>query len=448
MIGVPAFVLIFSGIRLMLGEKTRYRRLGGMMTGLWFAGLIMLIYVSVSIGRSFSYKETVKENIVLQTQTDTLKLEANILYADETDKPFHLTMNDKLLFAGKDDETISVSFAQLDVAKSESGEYEILIKKSARGKNRSGAAKRASSIQYNLEEKDNSLIVTSHFDISKNDKYRAQDIEMTLLVPEGKTIFLSSGMEKIIYDIKNTTNTFDHDMIGHYWTMTAEGLTCNDCNFSSGNLSSSQKGISYDLDGYNEIIIDGNLNVEISQGDNYSFTVTGNEKFAQNFNAQKDGNQLKIASDFKWKNISLGSKKGTVHIVTPVLHRIEVNGINQVNINGFKTDNLDIEINGASKNKFNVDVKSLTLELNGASKAELKGSADNAKIESAGASDIEALNFKIKNCKVDLAGASKATMNVADEFDINLAGASVLKYKGSPKIVSDVSGGSSVSRME
>ena len=50
--------------------------------------------------------------------------------------------------------------------------------------------------------------------------------------------------------------------------------------------------------------------------------------------------------------------------------------------------------------------------------------------------------------RLDLSGASKANMNVTDDFNIKLRGASILKYKGSPKIISDVSGGSSVSRIE
>ena len=44
-------------------------------------------------------------------------------------------------------------------------------------------------------------------------------------VPEGKAIYLSEGMEEIIHDIENTTNTWDRDMIGKFWEMKPEGLT-------------------------------------------------------------------------------------------------------------------------------------------------------------------------------------------------------------------------------
>jgi hypothetical protein len=48
---------------------------------------------------------------------------------------------------------------------------------------------------------------------------------ITVKVPEGKTIYLGDGMEDIIHDIENTSNTWDNDMVGKFWTMKPEGLT-------------------------------------------------------------------------------------------------------------------------------------------------------------------------------------------------------------------------------
>jgi hypothetical protein len=41
---------------------------------------------------------------------------------------------------------------------------------------------------------------------------------------------LTDEMERIIYDIDNVTNTYDGDMVGRRWKMTAKGLECVDCN--------------------------------------------------------------------------------------------------------------------------------------------------------------------------------------------------------------------------
>jgi len=42
--------------------------------------------------------------------------------------------------------------------------------------------------------------------------------------PLNKTVYLSDDMVKIIYDVKNTSNTLDDEMVGKYWTMKPEGL--------------------------------------------------------------------------------------------------------------------------------------------------------------------------------------------------------------------------------
>ena len=54
--------------------------------------------------------------------------------------------------------------------------------------------------------------------------WHAQAINIHLKVPLNKTVYLSDDMIKIIYDIKNTSNTLDDEMVGKYWTMKPEGL--------------------------------------------------------------------------------------------------------------------------------------------------------------------------------------------------------------------------------
>jgi hypothetical protein len=63
-----------------------------------------------------------------------------------------------------------------------------------------------------------------YFEISIDDSYQQQSIELTLLVPTGKSIYLDESLKYFIYDIKNTTNTHDYKMVGHNWTMGDDGL--------------------------------------------------------------------------------------------------------------------------------------------------------------------------------------------------------------------------------
>jgi hypothetical protein len=65
--------------------------------------------------------------------------------------------------------------------------------------------------------------------MAKNDKWRSQDLEIIIRVPQNKVIYLSKGMEYLINNIENVSNTWDNDMVGRRWIMKREGLTCIDC---------------------------------------------------------------------------------------------------------------------------------------------------------------------------------------------------------------------------
>lgn len=42
-------------------------------------------------------------------------------------------------------------------------------------------------------------------------------------------IYLDATCEDLIYNVKNTTDTFDDDIVDRRWRMTKQGLECVDC---------------------------------------------------------------------------------------------------------------------------------------------------------------------------------------------------------------------------
>lgn len=56
-------------------------------------------------------------------------------------------------------------------------------------------------------------------------KWRNQEVNLTLKVPEGKSVYLDTQMKDIINDIENTENMWDGDMVGKTWIMTPDGLS-------------------------------------------------------------------------------------------------------------------------------------------------------------------------------------------------------------------------------
>ena len=124
-----------------------------------------------------------------------------------------------------DGEEVLLGQVKLDVERSGNDEFAILVKKTSRGKTRELAKESSENIIYNYSQKDSTVNFDPYFILSKDEKWRGQEIYITVKVPEGKAIFLNDNMVKIINDIENVSNTWDGDMVGKTWVMKPEGLT-------------------------------------------------------------------------------------------------------------------------------------------------------------------------------------------------------------------------------
>jgi hypothetical protein len=143
-------------------------------------------------------------------------------YDDYTELDFDINDFKIMVIDGED---VMMGKPTLDVTKSGSNDFTISIKKAARGRTRDYARDAAEDVIYNYELKDSTITFDPYFLLEEGGKWRDQDVDIVVKVPEGKTIYLGEEMVKIIHDIENVSNTWDGDMVEKYWVMKPEGLT-------------------------------------------------------------------------------------------------------------------------------------------------------------------------------------------------------------------------------
>ena len=117
---------------------------------------------------------------------------------------------------------------RLDIIQSKGSAINLIKEATAFGKNKQTAKRNAEGVNFNFTLEDTDVIFDDFFSISEQ-KWRMQELDLTLEIPVGKIIYLDHSMEDLIHDIKNTQNMWDYDMLGHYWKMEADGLTCENC---------------------------------------------------------------------------------------------------------------------------------------------------------------------------------------------------------------------------
>jgi phage shock protein PspC (stress-responsive transcriptional regulator) len=221
--GIPILLILFIGTKLLFRYKTNNKLIGLGAFGLWLVALVTLIIVAVNQVGNFE-KQT--------SQTITQKVDCRpckTLYLETSDDLYQSLIDneislDRMKIATVNGQQKILGHPRFTIEKSSSDEYLLLIKKQARGSSTEDAQENVKQIDYNFSVKDSILAFDPYYFLKDRAKWRDQEVMITLKIPEGKSVFLDKKMTDIIYDIENTENMWDGDMVGKTWTMTPDGL--------------------------------------------------------------------------------------------------------------------------------------------------------------------------------------------------------------------------------
>ena len=222
-IGIPMVAIILFGLRLVNNIKIHMNYKIGIFV-LWIISFFFLLNSAKDISTEFQEvgKNTIIENII--TESDTLYLSMNDVNR-ELVKTIGLIPQFKV--TPFEDNLIGVGM-QLDIVKSKNDNFNLIKEVIARGKNKQVAKERTEEVSFEFLLQDDNLIFDDFFTISTQ-KWRMQKLDLTLEIPVGMVVFLNHSLEDLIYDINNVHNMWDYDMLGHYWKMEKEGLSCISC---------------------------------------------------------------------------------------------------------------------------------------------------------------------------------------------------------------------------
>ncbi len=111
---------------------------------------------------------------------------------------------------------------------------------------------------------------------------------------------------------------------------------------------------------------------------------------------------------------------------------IEVSGVSKIQLYG-DTEQLKLEISGASKGFFVMENKTLTfanIEISGSGKGTFEGKAIRSLLDISGTADFEGMKFRVETMKAVITGVAKARVNVLGSLEPEVSGAAKLRYNG------------------
>ena len=228
--GVPLLLMAFVGSKLLFRYRAHNKGITLSLMGLWILGIVMSFAITAVIGNDFSSLGSDTESVEISLNTEpekTIVLALNHELGDEEPR-FDVDIFDLDLVASEGS-TELYGTPVLDINLAETGGPSLIIKRAARARHKQDALLRANEINYGFITSDTTILFNGYFAIPEGELWRGQSVELELLLPVGYTIYLSDDMKQIIYDIDNTTNTYDGRMLGRRWMMTPDGLACVDC---------------------------------------------------------------------------------------------------------------------------------------------------------------------------------------------------------------------------
>jgi hypothetical protein len=187
--------------------------------------------------------------------------------------------------------------------------------------------------------------------------------------------------------------------------------------------------------------VEDGIDVQVVQGNTYSVRAEGDLRNIHDLRVRKDGKNLSI----EYNSHRSRRHDTRVFITMPVLLEIDLEGAADATIRGFESDDdLDVELSGASTLRLESSYPWVRVEMSGASEFVMAGEGHTLKAEISGASKLYAFDFTLLEADLRISGASKARVDVDSRLKVKASGASDVRYRGTPSIDSDISGGSTL----
>jgi len=221
-IAIPLISLIYLGIRILFRFRSTDGVFGSIAATVWVLSVVTLAIVMFLQARSFTIGETVTECVNLTPSDSTTKtlvvksqedLDENVDFAKES-----INIDDYYLDI-VDEQIVIFGKPRVTIGKSAGDNFEMIVERKARGATRSNAQSNARSIDVEYTFSDSILTVNPYFALPKSEKWRMQEILITINIPEGKRIMIDRNMEKILSSTQDYCFCWPDELVGKTWIM-------------------------------------------------------------------------------------------------------------------------------------------------------------------------------------------------------------------------------------
>lgn len=229
--------------------------------------------------------------------------------------------------------------------------------------------------------------------------------------------------------------------------------------FNSESTSSYLNGENRNVGEFSGIEVSTGVNVVFKQENTTNVKVYADSDKLQNIITKVENGILKVyidnkgAKKMKFKNLS-------VNISSPKMDNIKTSSgsaftvVNSIKENNLRIDassgssvagkftinnTTDVTVSSGSNVKANITSGKIMLKSSSGANANVEGNADIAMFDVSSGAVCKAENLRVNTAEVESTSGSSATVNVQDKMRVKASSGGSVRYKGNPKIDSDIS---------
>ena len=220
---LPLLALIYWGIRMIFWFRANDWVVSLVALVFWVISVSALAMILFSQGISFAESASRNEQIISETQYDTIYLKIDRKTSDlKYDKTLTLPEGQYTLYMDERSNEL-YGTPELNLHYSEDGYTRVEVEKYSHGKTQREAAEKAESFIYNYSFSDNVIYLDQYYKIPSEYKWSASNIDINVYIPDGSIVWIDRGCEDLLDNyLGNGIRSWE--VGGRFWRWTDDGL--------------------------------------------------------------------------------------------------------------------------------------------------------------------------------------------------------------------------------
>lgn len=213
---IPFLYVFVAGLTVIAKRKVMSSALGWSILGVWLISILGAASTLPNIVRDFRdegiYRTSEEFTMNEAVDGDTIILDINRDYR-----------NDRF----ERERSYDFDLIELDLRGSTDKEFKLDKRVISRGRNQMDAELNAEMISYDIDIDANKINFDSHYSFKQDGKFRAQELDLVLYIPENVPFQVKRGMSDIMSHFIRGYDWWE--IYRNTWMFTDEGLTCLSC---------------------------------------------------------------------------------------------------------------------------------------------------------------------------------------------------------------------------